>query len=91
MDLWEAFLALLREDHSGIIDAKGMLEICALHPACVNMLKVLFAIPTGDDRVMVMIAVIYIHHAATRVLAQADTFRRILGATRDPLSIPIAC
>lgn len=91
MNLWETFLALLREDHGGIIDAKGMLKIRALHPASVNMLKVLLAIPTGNDRVMVMIAVIYIHHAATRVLAQAETFWRILRATRDPLWIPITC
>ena len=90
MNLWEAFLALQREDHGRIIDAKGMLEIRALHPACVNMLKVLLAVPTGNDRVMVMIAVVYIHHAATGVLAQDDTLRRILGATRDPLWIPIA-
>jgi hypothetical protein len=42
------------------------------------MLKVLLAIPTGDDRDLIRIAVIYIHHAAARVLAQTDTFRRIL-------------
>lgn len=91
MNLWEAFLALLREYQGRIIDAKGMLKIRALHPSCVSMLKVLLAIPTGNDRVMVMIAVIYIHHTATRVLAQAYTFRIILGATRDPLLIPKAC
>ena len=68
-----------------------MLEVRALHPACVNMLKVLLAIPTGNDRDMVLIAVVNIHHAAARVLAQADTFRRILGAARDPLSSPKAC
>jgi hypothetical protein len=78
MDLGEAFLALLREYQGGIIDAEGMLKICALHAASVNMLKVLLAIPTGDDRDLVRIAVIYIHHAAARVLAQTDTFRRIL-------------
>jgi hypothetical protein len=91
MNLWEAFMALLREYQGRIIDAKGMLKISALHPACVSMLKVLLAIPTGNDRIMVMIAVIYIHHAATRVLAHAYTFRRILGATRDPLLISKAC
>jgi len=88
MDLGEAFLALLREYQCGIIDAEGMLKIRALHAACVNMLKVLLAIPAGDDRDLVRIAVIYIHHAAARVLAQPDTFRRILGATRYPLTIP---
>jgi hypothetical protein len=68
-----------------------MLQIRALHATCVQMLKVLLAIPTGSDRVVVMIAVIYLHVAATWVMAQADTFRRILGAPRDPLTIPKPC
>jgi hypothetical protein len=78
MDLGEAFLTFLREYQGGIIDAKGMLQIRALHAACVNMLKVLLAITDGDDRDLVRIAVIYIHHAASRVLTQANSFRRIL-------------
>jgi hypothetical protein len=91
MDLGEAFLAFLREYQGRIIDGEGMLKICALHAACINMLKVLLAIPIGDDRDLVRIAVIYIHHAAARVLTHAISFRRILGATRDPLTIPEAC
>ncbi len=68
-----------------------MLQIRALHATCVQMLKVLLAIPTGNYRVVGMIAVIYLHDAATWVMAQAEAFRRILGATRDPLTIPKPC